>query len=105
MEEVKKLLVPAVSTRRGNRPNPNAACGGAARRHAAGLPVYFHTYGPSEQVAGGTLRYGEINKQVPPARATFHLRLPLAPAPSRTVPPLMSAGIFLAPPLIFPRWP
>lgn len=25
MEEVKKLLVPAVSTRRGNRPNPNAA--------------------------------------------------------------------------------
>lgn len=106
VEEVKKLLVPAVSTRRGSRPNPNAALwrrSSPSRCRASCLLPHVrskrtgcraHAAIRGEKQAGASLR-----------EPHFISTYPWPPAPSRAVPPLMSAGIFLAPPLISPRWP
>lgn len=61
VEEVKKLLVPAVSNHDADLIRVPTS-GAAAQRPAAALPVYFLTYSPREQVAEGTLRYGGKNK-------------------------------------------
>lgn len=87
MEEVKKLLVPAVSTRRGNRPNPNAAP--VAPQLAVTPPGFLFTSTRTVQanrLPGARCDTGRKNKQAPPCEC--HISSPPTLGPWR--PPALS---------------